>query len=508
MNQVTVCFANEIYLYLFEYEVGNIMKRNSLKINAILNGLKQCFGIIFPLITFPYVSRVLGEEGFGKYSFSWSVVSYFVLLAGFGISTYAIREGARIRDNKQKLSIFCSEVFTINIITTILSFLLLMIVSIASGKIHGYISLIIVESSALILNLVGRDWMNSIYEDYIYITIRYLIIQIISLILMFALIRSSDDVWKYCAISIFASFGGNIFNVFYLRRYPKTRVVAPKIKKHISTLLVLFATQVAITVYVNADITMLGFFSNNSIVGIYSLASKIYSMVKTVVNAMVLATLPRMTYIIGNAPEEYNNAIRKISSYLIVILIPTALGIFMLSDEIILIVGGANYKTGGLTLRILSGAIIIAVLCSFCMNSILIAHRQEGACLKATMLSATVNVLLNFVALPLWNMTGAAITTIIAEAVNLFMLLKSSGKIINLKLFDWKNVIQSILASTIIVFICFLVQRQNLTLILTVIISVIICVVSYFTILFFMGNNCIREMLEVVKYKIFRRGQN
>ena len=114
------------------------MKDKSLKINAILNGLKQCFGILFPLITFPYVSRTLGEDGFGKYSFSWSIVSYFVLLAGLGVSTYAIREGARIRDDKEKLSQFCSEAFTINVITTIISLCLLVIISIVSTKIRNY----------------------------------------------------------------------------------------------------------------------------------------------------------------------------------------------------------------------------------------------------------------------------------------------------------------------------------------------------------------------------------
>ena len=91
------------------------MKNVSLKVNAALNGLKQCLGILFPLITFPYVSRALGEDGFGQYSFSWSVISYFVLFAGLGINTYAIREGAKIRDNKAEINRFCSEAFTIKV---------------------------------------------------------------------------------------------------------------------------------------------------------------------------------------------------------------------------------------------------------------------------------------------------------------------------------------------------------------------------------------------------------
>lgn len=484
------------------------MKQKSLKVNAILNGLKQCFGIIFPLITFPYVSRILGEDGFGKYSFSWSIVSYFVLLAGLGISTYAIREGARIRNDQKKLQSFCAEAFTINLITTIVSFCLMIAISIISVKIRNYLPFVLIQSSALFLNLIGRDWINSIYEDYFYITIRYLFIQIISLILMFLLIRSSGDVWKYCLISIFASFGGNIPNLVYLRKYGKLRIVPkPNFRKHIQPLLVLFVTQTAITVYVNADITMLGFYADDSIVGIYSLASKIYSMIKTVVNAMVLVTLPRMTYIIENAPDKYDATLKKVSSYLVIILLPVACGVFMLSKEVILIAGGVSYQSGSTALKILSIAMIFAVLCSFYMNSILIANRHEKACLRATVISAVVNVALNFVVLPVCGMTGAAITTIIAEAVNLFFLSMSSKKIVNLTLFDFKNLSQSIVSCIVIVGICVAVQNMECGIIITFLVSFILSAVGYFIALLLMRNTYIKEVFSMLKRRLFRGGQ-
>ena len=481
------------------------MKDKSLKINAILNGLKQCFGILFPLITFPYVSRTLGEDGFGKYSFSWSIVSYFVLLAGLGVSTYAIREGARIRDDKEKLSQFCSEAFTINVITTIISLCLLVIISIVSTKIRNYLPLILIQSSALILNLIGRDWINSIYEDYFYITVRYLIIQLISLCLMFALIRLPEDVWKYCVVTIVASFGGNITNIFYLRRHIKTHIVIhPNFKKHVPALLILFATQIAITIYVNADITMLGFYADDATVGIYSLSSKIYSLIKTVVNAMVLVTLPRMTYIIDNAPERYEASLKKISSYLMVILFPISCGVFMLNKEVIMIAGGPSYQSGSTALRILSGAMIFAVLCSFCMNSILIVHRKEKECLKATAISAITNVALNFVALPLLGMSGAAITTIIAEAVNLVLLLRSSSKIVDLKMFDWKNAIQCLVSSGIIVIACVVIKRFQCGVMVTFIISFLVSAIGYFIVLIFLRNTCVQEILNSVMSSISR----
>ena len=484
---------------------NNGMKQKSLKVNASLNGLKQCFGIIFPLITFPYVSRVLGNEGFGIYSFSWSIVSYFVMFAGLGISTYAIREGARIRNSREQLQQFCSEVFTINIVTTIASFCLLAATFFVSEKIRNYFPFILIQSSALLLNLFGRDWLNSIYEDYFYITSRYLVIQIVSLVMMFVVIRSSADVWKYCIIAIFASFGGNIPNLIYLRKYCKLRVVRrTNIKRHINALLILFVTQIAILIYVNADITMLGFYTDDSTVGIYSLSSKIYSMIKTIINAMILVTLPRMAYIVENTPEKYNETLKKISSFLMIISLPIVCGLFMLSREVILITGGLTYLPGNYALKILSIAMVFAVLCTFCMNSILIANRREKDCLKATLISAIVNVALNFIALPLWGMAGAAITTIAAEFLNLCLLLRSSKKIVDLTLFNVKNAFQCVIASFSVIGTCSLIQHLMVGTVLTFVLSFALSIPIYFISLFLLKNECSKEFLEIMKNKLSR----
>ena len=482
------------------------MKTGSLKQNAILSGIRQMCGILFPLITFPYVSRVLGDDGFGRYSFSWSLVSYFVLLAGLGISTYAIREGARIRDDKARITKFCSEVFTINVITTFIAFTILFGLTLAIPKISAYSLLVFIQSTALLLNLIGRDWINSIYEDYFYITMRYIVIQIISLVLMVVCVKTINDVWKYCAITIFASFGGNIPNIFYVKKYIKTHIVKKtNYKEHMTPMLVLFVTQIAISIYVNADITMLGFFADDSTVGIYSLSSKIYSMIKTIVNAMVIVTLPRMTYIIDNSPDKYYETLKKVSSYLSIILMPIACGVFMLSKEVVLVVGGTEYQTGSVALKILSVAMIFAISCSFCMNSILIAHRKEKDCLRATSITALINVVLNFFALPLLGINGAAITTIISEAINFILLLKSSKKVVNLSFFDLKNAIQCILACSAIIIACLVIQRLDFNIIATFIISFILSAISYFFILLLMRNVYIIDALKIVRNKVSQR---
>ena len=159
------------------------MKKRSLGLNAFLNGLKSVLNLIFPLITFPYVSRVLSIKGIGIYNFSNTYVSYFVLIAGLGIATYAVREGAKYRNNNEKINEFASQVFSLNIISTIVAYILLFISLIIFKNLYNYISCILIFSLQILFTTLGTEWIYTIYEDYAYITIRSIIFKIISIIL-------------------------------------------------------------------------------------------------------------------------------------------------------------------------------------------------------------------------------------------------------------------------------------------------------------------------------------
>ncbi|HFI0817552.1 TPA: oligosaccharide flippase family protein, partial [Streptococcus suis] len=166
------------------------MNNKSLKLNMVLNTIKGITGIIFPLITFPYVSKVLGVTKIGEYNFANSIVSYFILIAGLGISTYAIREGARFRENTKRLQHFANEMFTINVISTIFSYLLLIILLLLVPKFTNYFSLLLILSLQVFFKTVGIEWIYSIFEDYAYITLRSIVFQFISLLLLFIFVKS------------------------------------------------------------------------------------------------------------------------------------------------------------------------------------------------------------------------------------------------------------------------------------------------------------------------------
>lgn len=135
------------------------MQEKSLKVNVILNAVKTIMGMIFPLITFPYVAKVLGVVNIGKINFANSFVNYFLLIAGLGISTYATREGARLRNNKKDIELFISQMFTISFISTSLAYILLIVITFALPSLQSYKILIFIQSLNIIGNTIGVNWI-------------------------------------------------------------------------------------------------------------------------------------------------------------------------------------------------------------------------------------------------------------------------------------------------------------------------------------------------------------
>ena len=161
----------------------------SLKINAILNTVRMSLKIIFPLITFPYVARILGTQRLEQINYVQSIINYMVLIADLGISTYAVRECAKIRSNKEKTEMFCNEIFSINIITTIITYILFYMGILFIYSLHQYRKLLLIMSISVMFNAIGSDWINSVFEDFFYTTIRCLYKYLIWYVYFYLFIR-------------------------------------------------------------------------------------------------------------------------------------------------------------------------------------------------------------------------------------------------------------------------------------------------------------------------------
>lgn len=481
--------------------------KKSLKLNAFLNGLRNVLNIIFPLITFPYVSHILTVEGIGAYNFSNTFVSYFLLLAELGINTYSIREGAKYRNNKEKIEQFSSEVFTINIFSMLLSYILLVICLVLFAQLHSYILCILIFSLQILFTTIGTEWVYQIYEDYFYITLRSIVFQIISIIFLFIFVRKSDDYLNYAAITVFSTVGSNILNFINVRKYCKLHIIFHfNWKKHLIPILIIFASNVATIIYVNSDITLLGLLKGNYVVGIYSVSSKIYQIIKTLIASLLIVTVPRLALLFGQRKiKEYKTILTKLTNTLVLITIPAMTGIYMLSKEIILIISGKNYLRSVNSLRILCFAYIFSILAWILTACVLIPAKREKKVLISTIVSAIINILINLIFIPLWEENAAAFSTVLAEASMFFINYHYSKDIVS-DVFESKELLKNLGTSIIgclgIIIVCLLCNIVWQSMFLKTIFSVILSIIIYGTILVLLRNKVALDMLERAKISL------
>lgn len=474
--------------------------RKSIKTNAILNMVKQIMQVLFPIITIPYVTRVLLTDNYGKINTGTSIINYIALIAGLGISAYAIREGSLVRDDKKKLSDFSSQVFTINLLSTVISYAILAILIFLVPHYAKYRLLFIIQSVSVLFTTLGADWINSIEEDYLYLTIRYIVLHIISVVLLFLFVKKPEDYYLYAGISLVTSVGANILNIFYIRRYVNIHITT-KIdwKKHLPPILILFGNTIATTIYVSSDITMLEIYKGNNEVGIYTVATKIYAIIKQILNAVLMVSIPKLTTYYGSGNNDgFLKLGRKMLNALITLMSPLIVGIIIFRVEAISFAGGEKYLAGSDSLLILSLAVSFALFATFYSGCVLMPLREEKKILRGTTISAILNVSLNFLFIPLLGGKGAAITTLISEVFVCFyfyIIAKNRGY----RFIEKKSIILSVIGGIGIAIISVIVKSIIADYALHVVIAVIVSAFIYLLIQVLGKNSIVLELINKVR---------
>lgn len=472
----------------------------SLKLNMILNTIRGLLRVLFPLITFPYVSKVLGVESVGAYNFALSIITYFVYLANLGITDYGTRNAAYVRDDKKELETFVSEVYTINLISMAVSYIALILSIFLIGKLSEYKLLLLVLSIDIPLRVIGVEWVFGAKEEYTYITIRSIIFQIISLILLFALVHKPEDCVIYAAITVFSSAGSNILNRIKVREYCKIRVTRrPNLKKHLKPILYIFATSIASTIYVNSDVTLLGIFCGDSTVGVYSVSVKVYTIVKSLLASTFVVAVPRMSsYFAKGDFNKFEETGRNVLSILSSLTFPAIVGLIVLSKQIILIVSNPDYIAAQTSFVILSVALIFSLGSWFISYCILIPTGSERTVLIATMISAIVNVSLNIILINVWKEIAAAITTVISELICFIIVFSKSTKYIT-----YKNIMHTlgkiIVGSLMIMPVNCFISYFKMPLYLHTASVVMLSIVVYFAIEVILKNDSIKGLRSLRK---------
>lgn len=382
-----------------------------------MNVVLSMSAFIFPLITFPYVSRVLMPTGTGLVSFANSIIAYFALFAQLGIPTYGIRACAKVRDDKEKLSKVVQELLIINSIISVLVYIVFFASLMIVPKMRNNKTLFIVMSATILFNVIGIEWMYKALEQYTYIAIRSIIFKFIALILMFLLVRSKNDYVWYGVITIFAASASNILNFFNAHKYISLKPIGNyNFKQHLKAITIFFAMSCATTIYTNLDSAMIGFIKGVTENGYYSAAVKIKIVLVSVVTSLGTVLLPRASYYIENGlNDEFKRISNKAINFVFVIAVPMMIYFIIFAPESIFFLAGDAYSKSILPMQIIMPTLLFIGLTNIMGLQMLVPMGKEKYVMSSEIVGAVVDLILNASLIPIFGASGAAIGTVVAE---------------------------------------------------------------------------------------------
>ena len=484
------------------------MKEKSMKKNFLISFLRTVIMILVPLLIFPYASRVLGKEGIGRVQYIQSIASYFQLFATFGVTSYGIREGAKLKHDRKKLGKFCTELFYINLITTGLA-LLAYCGLFGLMKFADYRGLLLLYILYVFFYGMNLDWIFNVLEDYVYITIRTAVVYGLSVLILFLFVKDRTDIGMYAFVCIFPYIGTFLGN---LKNARKKLVMFQRekhdLKIHIRPMMLVFGIVISSSIYSLLDTTMLGFMRGDADVGLYTAASKLCRLVVQLITAVCAVFLPRLSYYAGTQEKKKFKELASISAGLIVsIAIPCAFGMIVLANQAIILFSGREFLDAVPATRILAVNLFFSAIDGYLGWQILVPNRKDKVLLGATIVGAITDFILNLIFIPTAGINGAAVATLVSEGMVFIICLMNSVKYMEIHKF-MVHLVKVVLASIPVFVIGKQIMNVTSSVLLSSILIVIITALIYVAMLailkddFFIQLMCdAKRMLENIKKK-------
>lgn len=478
---------------------------NSIAKNAVFNMMYKALSVIFPLVIVSYASRKLGASGIGEVSSAQNLVTYFTMFAALGIPSYGVRVIAQTRKDEGKCNKTFTELFVINMCSTciciILYFILLQIIHVKANPLNYSFSLLI------ILNIFNVEWVYEGFEKYQYIAIRSFIIKGISIVLLFLFVKNKSDLIAYTFIVCFGTAGNYILNIVSLSKYVKFKFDSLEVMKHLKIIITFLGSIIAIELYSLIDVTMLTYSTSSNIVGYYSNASKIVKMLANTITGIGAVMLPRLSlYFIEKKYDNIKSVIKNFLNAILTLAIPAAIGISFVSKEIVILLFGAEFIPAVPTIMILCPLIVLMPLSGGVFGQLLLTSDNEKKYLLCVGLGAGMNSILNFFFIHFWQHNGAALASVITEALVNILMIIFSLKIIKIDI-DKKEMGKTLAASIIMMILLIVLNRLcvNISIVSAVLIKVILAIGVYFIALHFMKQKFVNNVIHSIIFKLEKR---
>ena len=388
----------------------------SIKKNFIYNVIYQILLMILPLITTPYISRVIGVKGIGLYSYSYSIASYFTIFIMLGLNNYGNRTIAMAKESREELSRTFSGIYIMQLTCGLVLSAIYLLYSLfmASDHLLALIQFMYVLSAVLDIN-----WFFFGLEQFKLTITRNIVIKLTTTGCIFLFINSDQDIYRYCLIMSAGILASQISIWPFVRRHAVLIKVAPsEVIQHFKPNIVLFIPVVAISLYKILDKIMLGILSNMNEVGYYECSEKLISIPVALINALGIVMLPRMSSLVSKGKkEETLNYIRISLIFASFISSALAFGICSVIREFVPLFYGNGYDRCIQLINILMIATIFLSWANVIRTQYLIPNKLDSIYIESVFLGAVVNIIINLFMIPYFRSTGAAIGTVCAESI-------------------------------------------------------------------------------------------
>lgn len=382
-----------------------------------MNAILTMSSFIFPLVTFPYVSRILMPEGMGKVAMGTSVVAYFALLARLGIPMYGIRACAAVRDDKASLSKVVQELFLINLCMMIVSYILFFVTIFLVPAFRAEYMLYLIIGFTILFETIGVEWLYKALEEYKYITFRSIFFKFVALLATFFFIHTKSDYIKYGAITILAASASNLLNFYNLRKFISFQVFSNYcFKTHIKPVLIFFATTCAIVIYTQLNTVILGLIKTNADVGLYDSAMKIKNILVSVVTALGAVLLPRASYYVKQGMfVEFSRINTKAIHFVCILALPLMVFFILFATNGIHFLSGERFDGAIWPMQIVLPTILLIGLTDVIGLQVLVPLGKEKEVFYSVVGGGIVDLIACLLLIPRFAVVGAAISNLLAE---------------------------------------------------------------------------------------------
>lgn len=406
-------------------------KNDGLKKNFAYQTIYELLLLLIPLLTSPYIARVLGAEKLGIYSLSYAIAYYFQLFAALGIKYHGTRTIASVKSNQKELNEKFSEILIFHIIFAFICTILYVLYLIFFANSNFIISLIQILN--VIAIMFDVSWFFFGMEKFKLSTTINSIIRIVTVILIFTFVKGQDDLWKYTLIMSSGIFLGQVLLWVFLPKYVKfTKVKFRNVMKHLKPMVILFIPILAVSLFRYMDKIMLGIIINKTQVGLYENADKVINMPMTVIISFSTVMLPRITTLISTGNKEKSEYYTGLSyKYMEILAIGMCFGIFSVADIFSIVFWGNEFASCGTLMKILAFTIPFSTYSCIIRTQYLMPHKKDKIYVKSMLYGGVLNLILNIFLIHMFSGIGATIATLVSEIFVMIIQMIATHKKIN-----------------------------------------------------------------------------